>query len=42
VNTGLGSFVNVGSIHAHLNSGGVESLLIAALGDSQQDKQEEG
>jgi hypothetical protein len=34
--------VGVGSIHAHLNSGGVKSLLTAAPGNSQQDQQDEG
>jgi len=36
--TDLGSFVGVGSIHGHLNSGGVKSLLTAAPGNSQQDE----
>jgi hypothetical protein len=38
----LGSFITVGSIHGHLDPGGVKSLLTAAPGNSQQHQQEEG
>jgi len=40
-NTDLGGLVRVGSIHTHLNSGGVKSLLTAATGNSQQDQQDQ-